>query len=61
MTEEICTAKMQQKAILELLEEVKVLGIQNAEKKRRMEELEQYSHINDSMCLCLRGGKTAHL
>lgn len=68
MTEEICDVKMQQKAILELLEEVKVLWIQNAEKgqrlldkERRVEASKQYSHINDPMCMCVRGGNAAPL
>lgn len=51
---EITTVKQQQISILALVEEVKVLRIQNAEKDRRVAdlesrvaELEQYSRIND--------------
>ncbi|KAJ8378468.1 hypothetical protein AAFF_G00239320 [Aldrovandia affinis] len=54
LTEEISDVKLQQKTILELVEEVKALRIQNAEKDRRLDymenrvaDLEQYSRMND--------------
>jgi len=40
MTEEISDVKLQQKSILDLVEEVKALRIQNAEKDRRLVYLE---------------------
>lgn len=61
MTEEISTVKLQQKAILDLVEEVKALRIQNAEKDRRlaylenrMADLEQYTRMNDVIITGLR-------
>lgn len=54
LSEEISVVKQQQKTILNLVEEVKALRIQNAEKDRRLAhlesrvaELEQYTRIND--------------
>lgn len=54
LAEDVTVIKTQQKQILELLEEVKILRIQNAEKdkriadlERRVEDLEQYSRINE--------------
>lgn len=54
LAEDVTEIKIQQKQILELLEEVKILRFQNAEKdkritdlERKVEELEQYSRIND--------------
>ncbi|KAJ8389951.1 hypothetical protein AAFF_G00112360 [Aldrovandia affinis] len=53
LTEESSDVKLQQKTILELVEEVKALRIQNAEKDRRLDylenrvaDLEQYSRMN---------------
>lgn len=61
MTEEISTVKLQQKAILDLVEEVKALRIQNAEKDRRlaylenrMADLEQDTRMNDVIITGLR-------
>lgn len=61
MTEEISTVKLQQKAILDLVEEVKALRIQNAEKDRRLAylenrvaDLEQYTRMNDVIITGLR-------
>ena len=61
LAEEISAVKQQQKGILELVEEVKALRIQNAEKDRRLvelesrvAELEQYSRINDVIVTGLR-------
>lgn len=58
---EITTVKQQQISILALVEEVKVLRIQNDEKDRRVAdlesrvaELEQYSRINDVIVTGLR-------
>lgn len=58
---EITTVKQQQISILALVEEVKILRIQNAEKDRRVAdlesrvaELEQYSRINDVIVTGLR-------
>lgn len=58
---EISAVKQQQKDILALVEEVKVLRIQNAEKDRRVAELEnrvveleQYSRITDVIVTGLR-------
>lgn len=60
---EISAVKQQQKDILALVEEVKVLWIQNAEMDRRVAdlenrvaELEQYSRINDVIVtgLCIK-------
>ncbi|XP_060771961.1 uncharacterized protein LOC132882868 [Neoarius graeffei] len=52
--EEISAVRMQQKTILDLVEEVKALRLQNKEKEKRIailenrvEELEQYTRIND--------------
>ncbi|KAI4814130.1 hypothetical protein KUCAC02_003336 [Chaenocephalus aceratus] len=51
---EISAVRLQQKGILDLVEEVKILRIQNAEKDKRLEylenrveDLEQYTRIND--------------
>ncbi|KAI4793662.1 hypothetical protein KUCAC02_032576 [Chaenocephalus aceratus] len=51
---EISPVRLQQKGILDLVEEVKILRIQNAEKDKgleylenRVEDLEQYTRIND--------------
>ncbi|KAI9516434.1 hypothetical protein NQZ68_015935 [Dissostichus eleginoides] len=51
---EISAVRLQQKGILDLFEEVKILRIQNAEKDKRLEylesrleDLEQYTWIND--------------
>ncbi|KAI9545174.1 hypothetical protein NQZ68_038887 [Dissostichus eleginoides] len=51
---EISAVRLQQKGILDLVEEVKILRIQNAEKDKRLEylesrveDLEQYTPIND--------------
>ncbi|KAL3966351.1 heterogeneous nuclear ribonucleoprotein R [Sarotherodon galilaeus] len=56
MTEEISAVKLQMKAILDLVEEVKALRIQNAEKDRRLAvaDLEQYTRINDVIITGLR-------
>lgn len=61
MTEEISAVKLQQKAILDLVEEVKALRIQNAEKDRRLAylenrvaDLEQYTRMNDVIITGLR-------
>lgn len=61
LAEEISAVKQQQKGLLGLLEEVKALRIQNAEKDRRLVELEnrvadleQYSRINDVIVTGLR-------
>lgn len=61
MTEEISTVKLQQKAILDLVEEVKALRLQNAEKDRRLvhlenrvADLEQYTRMNDVIVTGLR-------
>lgn len=61
MTEEISTVKLQQKAILDLVEEVKALRIQNAEKDQRLAylenrvaDLEQYTRMNDVIITGLR-------
>jgi len=61
MTEEISDVKLQQKSILDLVEEVKALRIQNAEKDRRLvylenrvADLEQYTRINDVVITGLR-------
>lgn len=52
--EEISTIRLQQKNIIEIVEEVKLLRIQNAEKDKKIAyleskvaDLEQYSRIND--------------
>ena len=54
LSEEISVVSKQQKSILDLVEEVKALRIQNAEKDRRLvhlenrvAELEQYTRVND--------------
>ncbi|CAM4548702.1 unnamed protein product [Leuciscus chuanchicus] len=61
MTEEISAVKLQQKSILDLVEEVKALRIQNAEKDRRLvylesrvADLEQHTRINDVVITGLR-------
>ncbi|CAL8360362.1 unnamed protein product [Merluccius merluccius] len=61
LAEENSAVKQQQKRILELVEEVKALRIQNAEKDRRLAdmehrvaELEQYSRVNDVIVTGLR-------
>lgn len=54
LAEEISTVKQQQKGLLGLLEELKALRIQNAEKDRRLAELEQYSRINNVVVTGLR-------
>ncbi|KAJ8393943.1 hypothetical protein AAFF_G00054760 [Aldrovandia affinis] len=61
LTEEISDVKLQQKTILELVEEVKALRIQNAEKDRRLDylenrvaDLEQYTRMNDIIVTGLR-------
>lgn len=61
MTEDISAVKLQQKSILDLVEEVKALHIQNAEKDRRLvylesrvAELEQYTSISDVIITGLR-------
>ena len=61
LSEEISVVKKQQKSILDLVEEVKALGIQNAEKDRRLvhlesrvAELEQYTRVNDVIVTGLR-------
>lgn len=58
---EISAIKQQQKGILSLVEEVKALRIQNAEKDRRLAdlenrvaELEQYTRVNDVVVTGLR-------
>nr|XP_054587791.1 uncharacterized protein LOC129153061 [Nothobranchius furzeri] len=64
MSEEITTVSKQQKEIMELVEEVKVLRIKNEEEDRkitlleeRVSELEQYSIIND---VIVTGLETTH-
>ncbi len=54
ITEELSAVRLQQKSILDLVEEVKTLRIQNAEKDKRIAylenrvaDLEQYSRMND--------------
>lgn len=54
LTEEISAIRLQQKSILDLVEEVKALRTQNVEKEkrityleRRVADLEQYSRMND--------------
>lgn len=54
LSEEVTTVRVQQKQLLDLLEEVKLLRFQNAEKdrriaglERRVDELEQYTRMND--------------
>ena len=63
LTEEISVVKLQQKAILDLVEEVKALRIQNPEKDRglvhlesRVAELEQYTRMNEVIVtgLCIK-------
>lgn len=61
MSGEISVVKLQQKAILDLVEEVKALRIQNAEKDRRLvqlesrvAELEQYTRVNNVIVTGLR-------
>ncbi|KAL7381730.1 hypothetical protein ABVT39_010349 [Epinephelus coioides] len=54
LTEEVSAVRLQQKSILDLVEEVKALRIQNAEKDKRfaylecrVTDLEQYTRVND--------------
>ncbi|ROK67588.1 hypothetical protein DPX16_12490 [Anabarilius grahami] len=54
LSEEVTAIRVQQKQLLDLLEEMKILRLQNAEKdrriavlERRVDELEQYTHMND--------------
>ncbi|KAJ8408799.1 hypothetical protein AAFF_G00246170 [Aldrovandia affinis] len=61
LTEEVSDVKLQQKTILELVEEVKALRIQNAEKDRQLDylenrvaDLEQYTRMNDIIVTGLR-------
>lgn len=61
LSEEIYVVKLQEKAIMDLVEEVKALRIQNTEKDRRLvhlesrvAELEQYTRINDVIVTGLR-------
>lgn len=61
LSEEISAVKLQQKSILALVEEVKALRIQNAEKDRRIvhlesrvSELEQHTRIKDVIVTGLR-------
>lgn len=61
MSEEISAVKLQQKAILEVLEEVKALRIQNTQKDQHLvyqeshvAELEQYTRVNDVIVTGLR-------
>ena len=59
--EEISAVRMQQKTILDLVEEVKVLRLQNTERAKRIaslenrvEDLEQYTRINNIIVTGLR-------
>lgn len=61
LTEEVSTVRKQQKTIMDLVEEVRALRIQNAEKDKRLaflesrvQALEQYSRINDVIVTGLR-------